>query len=92
MRDSISLLDQLLADPGEHISLELAEQMFGTASGQNVVELAQALIENDARWGLDIINTAVDGGADPRQFGRQVIEASAPDSADQDGGRGDWSM
>jgi DNA polymerase-3 subunit gamma/tau len=74
VRDSISLLDQLLADPGEHISLEMAEQILGTASGQNVVELAQAIIENNAAWGLDLINAAVDGGADPRQFGRQVVE------------------
>lgn len=74
VRDSISLLDQLLADPEIHISLELAEQVLGTASGQNVVDLVQALIENDAAWGLDIINAAVDGGADPRQFGRQVVE------------------
>jgi DNA polymerase-3 subunit gamma/tau len=74
VRDSISLLDQLLADPSEPISLEMAEQILGTASGQNVVELAQAIIENDAAWGLDLINAAVDGGADPRQFGRQVIE------------------
>lgn len=74
VRDSISLLDQILADPDEHISLAMAEQILGTASGQNVVDLAQALIENDAAWGLDIINHAIDGGADPRQFGRQVIE------------------
>jgi DNA polymerase-3 subunit gamma/tau len=74
VRDSISLLDQLLADPDMHISLELAEQTLGTASGQNVIELVQALVESNAAWGLDIINGAVDGGADPRQFGRQVIE------------------
>ncbi len=74
VRDSISLLDQLITDPDEHISLELAEQVLGTASGQNVAELAQALIEQNAAWGLEIINAAVDGGADPRQFGRQMVE------------------
>jgi DNA polymerase-3 subunit gamma/tau len=74
VRDSTSLLDQLIADPGQHISLGMAEQILGTASGRNVAELVQALIENDAAWGLDLINAAVDGGADPRQFGRQVIE------------------
>jgi DNA polymerase-3 subunit gamma/tau len=74
VRDSISLLDQLLADPNEHISLAMAEQILGTASGENVVELTQALIENSAPWGLDMINAAIDGGADPRQFGQQVIE------------------
>lgn len=74
VRDSISLLDQILADPDEHITLAMAEQILGTASGQNVVDLAQALIESDAAWGLDIINHSIDSGADPRQFGRQVIE------------------
>jgi len=74
VRDSVSLLDQLLADPDEHISLEMAEQVLGTASGRNVAELVQCLIENDAARGLDLINAAVDKGADPRQFGRQVVE------------------
>lgn len=74
VRDSISLLDQLLADPDMPITLELAEQMLGTASGQNVIELVQALVESNAAWGLEIINTSVDSGADPRQYGRQVIE------------------
>lgn len=74
VRDSISLLDQLIADPAAHISLEMAEQLLGTSSGQNVVELADALIDGDTARGLDIINTTVDGGADPRQFGRQIVE------------------
>ena len=74
VRDSISLLDQLLADPDAHISLEEAEAILGTASGYNVVELADALIANDAARGLDLINAAIDGGADPRQFGRQMVE------------------
>jgi DNA polymerase-3 subunit gamma/tau len=74
VRDSISLLDQLISDPDQYVSLGMAEQTLGTASGRNVAELAQAIIENDAAWGLDLINAAVDGGADPRQFGRQVVE------------------
>lgn len=74
VRDSISLLDQLLADPDAHVSLEEAEAILGTASGYNVVELADALIANDAARGLDLINAAVDGGADPRQFGRQAVD------------------
>ncbi|RPI98370.1 MAG: DNA polymerase III subunit gamma/tau, partial [Chloroflexi bacterium] len=74
VRDSISLLDQLIADPDVHISLGMAEQVLGTAGGRYVSDLVQAIIENDAAWGLDLINDTVDGGADPRQFGRQVIE------------------
>jgi DNA polymerase-3 subunit gamma/tau len=36
--------------------------------------VVDAIIRNDAAYGLDVINAAVDGGADPRYFGRQVIE------------------
>jgi DNA polymerase-3 subunit gamma/tau len=74
MRDSISLLDQIVADPTEHISFELAQAILGAASSQYVIELAKAIISNDAAYGLEVINGAVDNGADPRYFGRQVIE------------------
>ncbi len=74
VRDSISLLDQIVADPDEHVTYELAQVMLGAAGSQAVWELAQAVAENDPAYGLEVINQAVDTGADPRQFGRQVIE------------------
>ncbi len=74
VRDSISLLDQIVADPTEHVSFELAQAILGAASSQYVIELVKAIISNDAAYGLDMINGAVDNGADPRYFGRQVIE------------------
>jgi DNA polymerase-3 subunit gamma/tau len=74
VRDSISLLDQIVTDPEEHITLELAQRILGTASTEAVRELVDALIHQDAASGLEIINTAADAGSDPRQFGQQVIE------------------
>ncbi len=74
VRDSISLLDQIVADPDEHVSYEMAQAMLGAAGSQYVWEIAQAIIENDAGYGLEMVNAAVDTGADPRQFGRQVVE------------------
>lgn len=73
VRDSISLLDQLIADPTVPITLAMAEQILGTASSQHVSDLIDALIAGDAARGLDVINVAIDGGADPRQFGQQII-------------------
>lgn len=73
VRDSISLLDQLIADPSVPITLAMAEQILGTASSQQVLDLVDALIAGDAARGLDVINLAIDSGADPRQFGQQVI-------------------
>jgi DNA polymerase-3 subunit gamma/tau len=74
VRDSISLLDQIVTDPEEHITLELAQRILGTASTQAVRELVDAIIHQDAATGLEIINTASEAGSDPRQFGQQVIE------------------
>lgn len=74
MRDSISLLDQIVTDPDEPITLALVEQVLGTASSAAVKELVEALIEADAAAGLRVINRAIDSGTDPRQFGQQTLE------------------
>ncbi len=74
VRDSISLLDQIVTNPDEEITLELAQDVLGTASSEAVRALLDALVAQDAAAGLDIINRAVDAGSDPRQFGRQIVE------------------
>lgn len=74
VRDSVSLLDQIVADPAEVITLDLAQRVLGTASPRAVKELAQALFAQDTAYGLEVINRAVDNGSDPRQFGQQVVE------------------
>jgi DNA polymerase-3 subunit gamma/tau len=74
VRDSISLLDQIVSDPGEVITLELTQRILGSASSGAVKDLVQAIIEHDSAYGLGVINTAVDTGSDPRQFGQQVVE------------------
>lgn len=74
VRDSISLLDQIVADPQETITLELTQRILGTASARAVRELVVALIEQSAPRGLHIINSAIDSGSDPRQFGQQIVE------------------
>jgi len=73
MRDAISLLDQL-SSTGEAITLEMTQQMLGTATGQKVVDLMAAILEQDSTRGLQIIQQALDGGSDPRQFARQVVD------------------
>ncbi len=73
LRDAISLLDQLLS-VGEAVTLDMAQEVLGTAVDEAVVELVQALVDGEAGRGLEIINDAVDGGIDPRQFARQIVE------------------
>lgn len=73
MRDAISLLDQL-ASTGEALSLDLAQDVLGTATNQAVVELTDAILNMDAKQGLHCVHIALDEGSDPRQFGRQIVE------------------
>ena len=73
VRDSISLLDQIVSDPDETITLEMTQSLLGTAHSLQVGELADALAEEDVPRGIHIINMAIDGGSDPRQFGQQIV-------------------
>ncbi len=74
MRDSISLLDQIITDPQELITVDMVQGVLGTASSAAVRELVEAIIDADAAEGLRCINRAIDAGTDPRQFGQQVVE------------------
>lgn len=73
LRDAISLLDQL-ASTGKRIDLELAQTVLGTATNQLVFDLIEALLKNDPGMGMQTIHKALDGGSDPRQYARQVVE------------------
>ena len=73
LRDAISLLDQL-ASTGKTIDLELAQTVLGTATNQLVFDLIEGLLKNDPGMGMQTIHKALDGGSDPRQYARQVVE------------------
>ncbi len=74
MRDAISLLDQLTAYGADIITLELVRTVLGVVASHSVAELIDALVDRDVAAGLDIINRVISDGADPRQFGREVVE------------------
>ena len=73
MRDAISLLDQL-ASTGQAITLEMAQDVLGTAASQAVLDLVEAVVTHKPDLGLDQIHRALDAGSDPRQFSRQVVD------------------
>jgi DNA polymerase-3 subunit gamma/tau len=73
MRDAISLLDQL-ASTGQVITLQMAQDVLGTAASQAVLDVVEALIDRKSADGLDHIHHALDAGSDPRQFARQIVD------------------
>ncbi|UCH61197.1 MAG: DNA polymerase III subunit gamma/tau [Anaerolineales bacterium] len=73
MRDAISLLDQL-ASTDQEITLEIAQQVLGTATSQAVIDIVQAILDRDSASGLEKIHLTLDSGSDPRQFARQIVD------------------
>ena len=73
LRDSESLLDQLIGAPGELITVKRAQMVLGTASSATVSGLANAILTADGPAGLHIIQEALNTGADARQLCRQMV-------------------
>jgi DNA polymerase-3 subunit gamma/tau len=73
MRDAISLLDQLTGY-GDEISVEQVQMVLGTVAGEAPGHVVAYLADGDVPAGLDLINRTVADGADPRQFGREIVE------------------
>ena len=73
VRDSESLLDQLVITPGDTITLERAQKVLGTASETAVINLVDAWLERNGSAGLALIHEALSAGTDSRQFCRQMV-------------------
>ncbi len=73
MRDAISLLDQL-SSTNERITLDLAQNVLGTATNETVIELIDGIRDENPGVGLQAIHRALDAGSDPRQLARQIVE------------------
>ncbi|MEA3341503.1 MAG: DNA polymerase III subunit gamma/tau [Chloroflexota bacterium] len=74
MRDAESLLDQLASYDGDGITVAGVRSALGTGDNEVVIQVTDALAEGDTARGLGAINAAMDEGADPRQFARQMVE------------------
>ncbi len=73
LRDAESLLDQLIGAPDELITVEKAQAVLGTAAGEAISGLMEAILTGDAAGGLETIHAALNTGADARQFCRQMV-------------------
>lgn len=74
VRDSISLLDQLLTDPAEMLTLEYVQAVIGTEHQEMVQCVVDAMCRSDLIAGFKGIQKAIENGADARQFCQQMVE------------------
>ncbi|MEX0714057.1 MAG: hypothetical protein WD278_17090, partial [Pirellulales bacterium] len=64
MRDSQSLLEQLLSFGGKRITVEDVHRMLGTAGDRRLSQLAARLVDKDAAAALNELNQALAEGVD----------------------------
>ncbi len=62
MRDSQSLLDQLLAFGGDRLTADQVREMLGMAGDDRVVALAEAVVAKDAGRALAVLEETAQGG------------------------------
>ncbi|MGH2543817.1 MAG: hypothetical protein ACRDIB_13520 [Ardenticatenaceae bacterium] len=74
MRDALSLLDQLLAYGGAHLTLAQARAVLGLATTEAVQALVDSLLAQDVPSALQMVNRLFDQGTDPRQFLVDLLE------------------
>ena len=73
MRDSQSLLDQLLASSPGKLTAEQVNAVLGTAGDERVTELAAAILDRDAKKALDLIAVWVERGLQISEMVDQLI-------------------
>ena len=73
LRDSESLLDQLVGAPGDLITISQAQAVLGTAATESVSRLTEAILTADTVDGLAVIHQALSTGTDARQYCRQMV-------------------
>jgi DNA polymerase-3 subunit gamma/tau len=73
MRDSQSLLEQLLSFSGDSIGIDSVHAMLGTADDTRLAELMGRLIDRDAGNALQLIEDASQAGVDAGQMAEQLL-------------------
>lgn len=73
MRDSQSLLEQMLSFSSGRLTVDLVHSMLGTADDARMTELAEALSARDSRSALELVDAAILGGVDPGQLAEQLL-------------------
>ena len=73
MRDSQSLLEQLLSFVGEQITVDDVHAMLGTARDERLQRDPAAVIERDAAAALPELEEAIAEGVDAGQLAEQLV-------------------
>jgi DNA polymerase III subunit gamma/tau len=89
VRDTLSVLDQVVAFSGTHVTLAAVAEVLGAVSDELLIEAADAIATGDVPALCILVQRLADGGVDLRQFARDAVEhlralfllSAAPDAA-----------
>jgi DNA polymerase-3 subunit gamma/tau len=73
MRDSQSLLEQMLSFGGKHITVDEVHAMLGTADESRLALFAECMVRRDAARAITELNSAIADGVDPGQLAEQFL-------------------
>ena len=75
MRDGITLLDQLISQGGEELTVQKTHELLGLADPDTLVRLLAAIVEGDGARTLGELQRFYDAGGDVRQLVRGLLGA-----------------
>ncbi|MGW0602350.1 DNA polymerase III subunit gamma and tau [Streptomyces sp. NPDC002640] len=92
VRDSMSVMDQLLAGAGEAgVTYAMATALLGYTDGSLLDSVVEAFATGDGAAAFEVVDRVIEGGNDPRRFVADLLErlrdlvilAAVPDAADK---------
>ncbi len=73
MRDSQSLLEQVMSFSSGHITTGQVHELLGTADETRLLAITEALRDRNALRAFSVVEEALRGGADPGQLAEQML-------------------
>ncbi|MEU8975539.1 DNA polymerase III subunit gamma and tau [Streptomyces monashensis] len=92
VRDSMSVMDQLLAGAGEQgVTYAMATSLLGYTDGSLLDSVVEAFATGDGAAAFEVVDRIIEGGNDPRRFVADLLErlrdlvilAAVPDAVDK---------
>ncbi|NML53948.1 DNA polymerase III subunit gamma and tau [Streptomyces sp. R302] len=92
VRDSMSVMDQLLAGAGEEgVTYAMATSLLGYTDGSLLDSVVDAFASGDGAAAFEVVDRVIEGGNDPRRFVADLLErlrdlvilAAVPDAGEK---------
>lgn len=72
-RDAIGLLDQIATFGGGRVDIADALDLLGAVSRETLFDLVDLMAQGDAAGAFEMLESALDGGADPEELMRRLV-------------------